>query len=82
MQEILRPFPLTPPLSHKGRGELTQVSGLAFIICRVFLLQAAIGVWDLSGSASTLAGMRKIIDRFTLADSGGFVRYDGTELPW
>jgi len=27
-------------------------------------------------------GMRKIIDRFTLADSGGFVRYDGTELPW
>lgn len=27
-------------------------------------------------------GMRRIIDRFTLADSGRFIRYDGVELPW
>ncbi len=26
--------------------------------------------------------MRQVIDRFTLADSGRFLQYDGTELPW
>ncbi len=27
-------------------------------------------------------GMRKVIDEFTLEDSGRFIQYDGTELPW
>ncbi len=30
----------------------------------------------------SVRGMRMIIDRFTLSDSGRFIRYDGTELPW
>ncbi len=32
--------------------------------------------------ATSVRGMRKIIDKFTLEDSGRFLRYDGTELPW
>ena len=31
---------------------------------------------------TSVRGMRKIIDKFTLKDSGCFLRYDGTELPW
>jgi hypothetical protein len=27
-------------------------------------------------------GMRKVIDEFTLEDSGRFIQYEGTELPW
>jgi NAD(P)-dependent dehydrogenase (short-subunit alcohol dehydrogenase family) len=27
-------------------------------------------------------GLRKVIDAFTLDDSGRFIQYDGTELPW
>jgi NAD(P)-dependent dehydrogenase (short-subunit alcohol dehydrogenase family) len=30
----------------------------------------------------SVRGMRAVIERFTLADTGRFVRYDGTELPW
>ncbi len=30
----------------------------------------------------SVRGMRQVIDRFTLADSGRFFQYDGTELPW
>ena len=30
----------------------------------------------------SVRSMRKIIDEFTLEDSGRFIRYDGTGLPW
>jgi NAD(P)-dependent dehydrogenase (short-subunit alcohol dehydrogenase family) len=30
----------------------------------------------------SVRGMRRIIDRFTLAETGKFMRYDGVELPW
>jgi NAD(P)-dependent dehydrogenase (short-subunit alcohol dehydrogenase family) len=30
----------------------------------------------------SVRGMRRIIDGFTLAESGRFMRYDGVELPW
>jgi NAD(P)-dependent dehydrogenase (short-subunit alcohol dehydrogenase family) len=30
----------------------------------------------------SVRGMRRLIDRFTLDQSGAFLRYDGTELPW
>lgn len=30
----------------------------------------------------SVRGMRAVIGRFTLADSGRFLRYDGTEMPW
>ncbi|WP_028989612.1 SDR family oxidoreductase [Thermithiobacillus tepidarius DSM 3134] len=33
-------------------------------------------------AADSVAGMRGIIDRFTLADSGRFLNYDGREIPW
>jgi len=31
---------------------------------------------------ASVRGMRAIIKRFTPADTGRFVRYDGTEMPW
>ncbi len=33
-------------------------------------------------AATSVAGMRAVIDRATAADSGGFFSYDGTQLPW
>lgn len=32
--------------------------------------------------AQSVQGMRKLIDRFDLADTGRFFRFDGTEIPW
>jgi hypothetical protein len=29
-----------------------------------------------------VAGLRKIIDDFTLDQTGRFYRYDGVEMPW
>jgi len=30
----------------------------------------------------SVAGMRQVIARFTLDQSGGFLKYDGSSLPW
>jgi NAD(P)-dependent dehydrogenase (short-subunit alcohol dehydrogenase family) len=30
----------------------------------------------------SVAGMREVIERFTLAQSGSFLKYDGSTLPW
>jgi len=30
----------------------------------------------------SVRGMRRIVERFTLGDSGRFLRYDGTTMPW
>ncbi len=30
----------------------------------------------------TVAGMRKLIEQFTLEDTGRFLRFDGSEIPW
>jgi hypothetical protein len=27
-------------------------------------------------------GMRRIIDSFDMADTGSFIRFDGTVMPW
>jgi NAD(P)-dependent dehydrogenase (short-subunit alcohol dehydrogenase family) len=32
--------------------------------------------------AESIAGVRKVIDRLRLEDSGKFLRYDGSEMPW
>ena len=32
--------------------------------------------------AESVAGMRKVLDQLTPADSGGFFGYDGSEIPW
>ena len=34
------------------------------------------------GTAQSVGGMRSIIERFHLADTGRFFRYNGTEIPW
>lgn len=42
----------------------------------------------MGGSGAPLAvpesvqGMRQVLDRFTMADTGRFLRYNGTEIPW
>lgn len=30
----------------------------------------------------SVQGMRRLMERFSLADTGHFIRYDGTEIPW
>lgn len=33
-------------------------------------------------AAQSVSGMREVIERFTLAQSGRFLKYDGSSLPW
>lgn len=40
------------------------------------------GVNALIEADESVSGMRSVIDNFTLAQSGDFVKYDGTPLPW
>ena len=43
---------------------------------------------DMGGSnalispAQSVSGMRQVIDRLTLKDSGRFIEYDGKPVPW
>ena len=32
--------------------------------------------------STSIAGMRRVLEDFTLTDSGCFLNYDGSELPW
>ena len=40
------------------------------------------GASALIDAATSVAGMRAVIDRAGAADSGRFFNYDGNELPW
>jgi len=40
------------------------------------------GASALIDAEESVAGIRRVIDRFTLAQSGGFLKYDGSSLPW
>jgi NAD(P)-dependent dehydrogenase (short-subunit alcohol dehydrogenase family) len=40
------------------------------------------GVSALIDSKTSVSGMRAVIDGFTLAQSGAFIKYDGTSMPW
>jgi len=43
---------------------------------------------DMGGAAApvtpedSVAGMRRVLDRVGMADTGGFFNYDGSPLPW
>ena len=40
------------------------------------------GPHALIGVEESVAGMKRVLDRITLADSGKFVGFDGVEVPW
>ncbi len=40
------------------------------------------GANALIDSKASVSGMRAVIDGFTLAQSGAFIKYDGTPMPW
>ncbi|ESS72210.1 C-factor CsgA [Methyloglobulus morosus KoM1] len=40
------------------------------------------GANALIDSKTSVSGMRAVIDGFTLAQSGAFIKYDGTPMPW
>ncbi len=56
--------------------------GIGVLIIHPGGVKTRMGPRDGITPATSVRGMRKIIERFTLEDSGRFLRYDGAELPW
>lgn len=56
--------------------------GIGVLILHPGGVKTRMGPRDGITPKESVLGMRHIIDRFTMADTGRFIRYDGTELPW
>ena len=67
----------------KGIASELKPQGIGVLILHPGWVRTRMG-----GSSSSLLppesvhGMREIIERFTLEDTGRFLRYDGIEMPW
>ncbi len=56
--------------------------GVGVLILHPGGVKTRMGPRDGIPAEESVRGMRGIIDRFTMADSGRFVRYDNVEMPW
>lgn len=63
-------------LSHQLRSE-----GVGVLILHPGGVNTRMGWGAGITTEKSVKGMRRIIDKFTIADTGRFIRYDGTELP-
>jgi NAD(P)-dependent dehydrogenase (short-subunit alcohol dehydrogenase family) len=64
-------------LSHQLRPE-----GIGVLILHPGGVRTRMGPAGGITTEESVRGMRQIIERFTLADTGRFIRYDGVEMPW
>ena len=66
----------------QGLSVLLKPKGIGVLIIHPGGVKTRMGPRDGITPATSVRAVKKIIDRFTLEDSGRFLRYDGTELPW
>lgn len=67
----------------KGLSLELKPRGIGVLLLHPGWVQTRMGGSSAPLAASdSVAGMRVLIDRFTLADTGRFLRYNGTEIPW
>ncbi len=71
-------------LNAAMRGLSVQLRplGIGVLILHPGGVKTRMGPQDGITPGKSIRGMRQVIDRFTLTDSGRFLQYDGTELPW
>jgi NAD(P)-dependent dehydrogenase (short-subunit alcohol dehydrogenase family) len=67
----------------QGLAVALRPRGIGMLLLHPGWVKTRMGGSDaIISSEESVRGMRKIIDEFTLEDSGRFIQYDGTELPW
>lgn len=66
----------------QGLSVQLRPMGIGVLILHPGGVKTRMGPRDGITPGKSIRGMRQVIDRFTLADSGRFLQYDGTELPW
>ena len=69
--------------SMKGLSLELRAQGIGVLLLHPGWVQTRMGGPGATiSTAQSVTGMRAVAQRFTLADSGRFFRYNGTEIPW
>jgi NAD(P)-dependent dehydrogenase (short-subunit alcohol dehydrogenase family) len=67
----------------KGLALALRERGIGVLLLHPGWVKTRMGGWDAPlTAAESVAGMRTLVDAFSLDQSGRFLRYDGTEIPW
>ncbi|MGD8853200.1 MAG: SDR family NAD(P)-dependent oxidoreductase, partial [Gammaproteobacteria bacterium] len=65
-----------------GLAALLEPRGVGVLLLHPGGVATRMGPSDGIGAETSVRGLRKVIEDFRLEDTGRFLRYDGTELPW
>jgi NAD(P)-dependent dehydrogenase (short-subunit alcohol dehydrogenase family) len=67
----------------KGLSIALRERGIGVLLLHPGWVRTRMGGWDAPLTpAESVAGMRSLVDAFSLSQSGCFLRYDGTQIPW
>jgi NAD(P)-dependent dehydrogenase (short-subunit alcohol dehydrogenase family) len=66
----------------RGLAAMLKPSGIGVLILHPGGVKTRMGPPDGILPDESVRGMRKIIDQFTMDETGSFFRYDGTPMPW
>jgi NAD(P)-dependent dehydrogenase (short-subunit alcohol dehydrogenase family) len=67
----------------KGLSLALRERGIGVLLLHPGWVKTRMGGWDAPlTAAESVAGMRALVDAFSLDQSGRFLRYNGTEIPW
>jgi NAD(P)-dependent dehydrogenase (short-subunit alcohol dehydrogenase family) len=66
----------------QGLAAVLRSRGIGVLILHPGGVKTRMGPRGGISAEDSVRGMRRIVDRFTLDETGRFVKYDGTPLPW
>jgi NAD(P)-dependent dehydrogenase (short-subunit alcohol dehydrogenase family) len=67
----------------KGLSIALRERGIGVLLLHPGWVKTRMGGWDAPLTpAESVAAMRILVDAFSLDQSGRFLRYNGTEIPW
>ncbi len=66
----------------RGLAVAVRPRGIGILLLHPGGVQTRMGPNDGIPADESVRGLRKVIDGFSMQDSGTFIRYDGTAMPW
>ena len=66
----------------QGLAEALKRHGIGVLLLHPGGVKTRMGPADGISARESVQGMRRIIDSFDMADTGSFIRFDGTVMPW
>jgi NAD(P)-dependent dehydrogenase (short-subunit alcohol dehydrogenase family) len=66
----------------RGLAAALRPRGIGILLLHPGGVRTRMGPDDGIAVQDSVRGLRKVVDDFTMSDSGAFIRYDGTTLPW